>query len=58
MCLQVAVARMRSTQQVYALKIMNKWDMLKRGEVTSFDSFMILLYDEILSWIESLSLHI
>lgn len=33
--LQVAVARMRSTQQVYALKIMNKWDMLKRGEVNT-----------------------
>lgn len=31
--LQVAVARMRSTQQVYALKIMNKWDLLRRGEV-------------------------
>ncbi|XP_010788641.1 myotonin-protein kinase-like, partial [Notothenia coriiceps] len=29
---EVAVARMRSTQQVYALKIMNKWDMLRRGE--------------------------
>lgn len=34
--LQVAVARMCSTQQVYALKIMNKWDMLKRGEVKYF----------------------
>lgn len=31
--MQVAVARIRSTQQVYALKIMNKWDMLRRGEV-------------------------
>lgn len=30
---QVAVAKMRNTQQVYALKIMNKWDMLRRGEV-------------------------
>lgn len=33
--LQVAVARMRSTHQVYALKIMNKWDMLRRGEVNT-----------------------
>lgn len=32
---QVALARMRNTQQVYALKIMNKWDMLKRGEVNA-----------------------
>uniref|UniRef100_A0A8C6SHU2 non-specific serine/threonine protein kinase n=1 Tax=Neogobius melanostomus TaxID=47308 RepID=A0A8C6SHU2_9GOBI len=30
---EVRLARMRSTQQVYALKIMNKWDMLQRGEV-------------------------
>ncbi|KAG5837185.1 hypothetical protein ANANG_G00236610 [Anguilla anguilla] len=33
---EVAVARMRSTQQVYALKIMNKWDMLKRGETACY----------------------
>ncbi|KAM3868826.1 myotonin-protein kinase [Diretmus argenteus] len=32
---EVAVARMRNTQQVYALKIMNKWDMLRRGEVNT-----------------------
>lgn len=31
--LQVAVVKMRQTGQVYAMKIMNKWDMLKRGEV-------------------------
>jgi dystrophia myotonica-protein kinase len=24
---------MKQTGQVYAMKIMNKWDMLKRGEV-------------------------
>ncbi|XP_022618435.1 myotonin-protein kinase [Seriola dumerili] len=33
---EVAVARMRSTQQVYALKIMNKWDMLRRGETACY----------------------
>lgn len=30
---QVAVVKMKQTGQVYAMKIMNKWDMLKRGEV-------------------------
>uniref|UniRef100_A0A3Q0T6W3 non-specific serine/threonine protein kinase n=1 Tax=Amphilophus citrinellus TaxID=61819 RepID=A0A3Q0T6W3_AMPCI len=32
---EVAVAKMQSTQQVYAMKIMNKWDMLRRGEQTA-----------------------
>lgn len=32
---QVAVVKMKQTGQVYAMKIMNKWDMLKRGEVTA-----------------------
>lgn len=31
--LQVAVVKMKQTGQVYAMKIMNKWDVLKRGEV-------------------------
>ncbi|XP_061074303.1 myotonin-protein kinase-like isoform X2 [Conger conger] len=34
--LKVAVARLRSTQQVYALKVLNKWDMLKRGETACY----------------------
>ncbi|XP_028711981.1 myotonin-protein kinase isoform X5 [Peromyscus leucopus] len=33
---EVAVVRMKQTGQVYAMKIMNKWDMLKRGEVSCF----------------------
>ncbi|XP_039624060.1 myotonin-protein kinase isoform X1 [Polypterus senegalus] len=33
---EVAVAKMRRTDQVYAMKIMNKWDMVKRGEVACF----------------------
>ncbi|GAB1291636.1 Myotonin-protein kinase [Apodemus speciosus] len=33
---EVAVVKMRQTGQVYAMKIMNKWDMLKRGEVSCF----------------------
>lgn len=31
--LQVAVVRMKESGQIYAMKIMNKWDMLRRGEV-------------------------
>ncbi|XP_052027900.1 myotonin-protein kinase isoform X4 [Apodemus sylvaticus] len=34
--LEVAVVKMKQTGQVYAMKIMNKWDMLKRGEVSCF----------------------
>lgn len=45
---QVAVARMCNTQQVYALKIMNKWDMLKRGEVKHFTYSLSLLYSLLL----------
>uniref|UniRef100_A0A8P4GJ15 non-specific serine/threonine protein kinase n=1 Tax=Dicentrarchus labrax TaxID=13489 RepID=A0A8P4GJ15_DICLA len=37
---EVAVARIRSTQQVYALKIMNKWDMLRRGEYLVMDYYV------------------
>ncbi|XP_061596689.1 serine/threonine-protein kinase MRCK gamma-like isoform X2 [Cololabis saira] len=33
---EVAVAKMRRTQQVYALKIMNKWHMLRRGETACY----------------------
>ncbi|NWT23483.1 DMPK kinase, partial [Cardinalis cardinalis] len=28
--------RMRESGQIYAMKIMNKWDMLRRGEVSCF----------------------
>ncbi|KAA0704424.1 Myotonin-protein kinase [Triplophysa tibetana] len=37
---EVALARMRSTQQVYALKIMKKWDMLKRVEYLVMDYYV------------------
>lgn len=30
----MAVVKLKRTSQVYAMKIMNKWDMLKRGEVS------------------------
>lgn len=33
--LQVAVVRMKSTERIYAMKILNKWEMLKRAEVSA-----------------------
>lgn len=33
--LQVAVVKMKHTERVYAMKILNKWEMLKRAEVSS-----------------------
>ncbi|XP_041090689.1 myotonin-protein kinase isoform X2 [Polyodon spathula] len=33
---EVAIAKMRRTEQVYAMKVMNKWDMVKRGEIARF----------------------
>lgn len=35
---QVAVVRMRGTDRVYAMKILNKWEMLKRAEVRTLPS--------------------
>lgn len=36
---QVAVVKMKHTERVYAMKILNKWEMLKRAEV----SFIIII---------------
>ncbi|XP_050162236.1 myotonin-protein kinase-like, partial [Myiozetetes cayanensis] len=33
---EVAVVRLKETGQIFAMKIMNKWDMLRRGEVSCF----------------------
>lgn len=30
---QVAVVKLKSTEKVFAMKILNKWEMLKRAEV-------------------------
>ncbi|XP_026797399.1 myotonin-protein kinase isoform X1 [Pangasianodon hypophthalmus] len=51
---EVAVARMRDTQQVYALKIMNKWDMLKRGETACFQEEREVLLKGDRRWITEL----
>ncbi|XP_008278274.1 myotonin-protein kinase isoform X2 [Stegastes partitus] len=51
---EVAVARMRSTQQVYALKIMNKWDMLRRGETACYQEERDVLLRGDRRWITAL----
>ncbi|XP_067085282.1 myotonin-protein kinase isoform X2 [Osmerus mordax] len=51
---EVAVAKMRNTQQVYALKIMNKWDMLKRGETACYQEEREVLLKGDRRWITEL----
>ncbi|XP_069021158.1 myotonin-protein kinase isoform X2 [Embiotoca jacksoni] len=51
---EVAVARMRSTQQVYALKIMNKWDMLRRAETACYQEEREVLLRGDRRWITEL----
>ena len=34
MIFQVAVVKLKDTGQVFAMKILNKWEMLKRAEVS------------------------
>ncbi|XP_034538835.1 myotonin-protein kinase isoform X2 [Notolabrus celidotus] len=51
---EVAVARMRSTQQVYALKIMNKWDLLRRGEAACYQEEREVLLRGDRRWITEL----
>ncbi|XP_017345436.1 myotonin-protein kinase isoform X5 [Ictalurus punctatus] len=51
---EVAVARMCNTQQVYALKIMNKWDMLKRGQTACYQEEREVLLKGDRRWITEL----
>ncbi|KAM9847097.1 myotonin-protein kinase [Aulostomus maculatus] len=51
---EVAVARMRNTQQVYALKIMNKWDMLRRGQTACYQEEREVLLRGDRRWITEL----
>ena len=34
---EVAFVRMKNTENIYAMKILNKWDILKRAEVIHFN---------------------
>ncbi|XP_059941461.1 myotonin-protein kinase isoform X5 [Mesoplodon densirostris] len=51
---EVAVVKMKQTGQVYAMKIMNKWDMLKRGEVSCFREERDVLVNGDQRWITRL----
>ncbi|XP_064207737.1 myotonin-protein kinase-like isoform X3 [Anguilla rostrata] len=51
---EVALARMRRSRQVYALKIMNKWDMLKRGETACYQEEREVLVKGDRRWITEL----
>ncbi|XP_056140886.1 myotonin-protein kinase isoform X2 [Lampris incognitus] len=51
---EVAVAKMRSTQKVYALKIMNKWDMLRRGDTACYQEEREVLLKGDRRWITEL----
>ncbi|XP_056911584.1 myotonin-protein kinase isoform X1 [Takifugu flavidus] len=51
---EVAVAKIRSTQQVYALKIMNKWDILRRGETACYQEEREVLLKGDRRWITEL----
>ncbi|XP_067317602.1 myotonin-protein kinase-like isoform X1 [Anolis sagrei] len=51
---EVAVVKQKRTSQVYAMKIMNKWDMLKRGEVSCFREERDVLVNGDKRWITQL----
>ncbi|XP_056397049.1 myotonin-protein kinase isoform X2 [Hyla sarda] len=51
---EVAVVRKRSNAQVYALKIMNKWDLLKRSDVACYREEREVLVNGDRRWITQL----
>lgn len=51
---EVCVVRMVSTNQIYAMKILNKWEMLKRAETACFrEERDVLVYGD-RRWITNL----
>ncbi|XP_053397279.1 serine/threonine-protein kinase MRCK alpha-like isoform X2 [Mercenaria mercenaria] len=51
---EVAVVKMKSTEKVYAMKILNKWEMLKRAETACFkEERDVLVYGD-RRWITNL----
>ncbi|CAJ0965061.1 unnamed protein product [Ranitomeya imitator] len=51
---EVAVVRMKSTERIYAMKILNKWEMLKRAETACFrEERNVLVYGDC-QWITTL----
>ncbi|KAM9294173.1 serine/threonine-protein kinase MRCK beta [Gastrophryne carolinensis] len=51
---EVAVVRMKSTERIYAMKILNKWEMLKRAETACFREERNVLVNGDCQWITAL----
>ena len=51
---EVCVVKMRKTDRVYALKILNKWEMLKRAETACFQEERDVLVFGDRRWITNL----
>ncbi|XP_048830025.1 serine/threonine-protein kinase MRCK beta isoform X4 [Brienomyrus brachyistius] len=51
---EVAVVKMKQTERVYAMKILNKWDMLKRAETACFREERNVLVHGDCQWITTL----
>ncbi|XP_018583149.1 serine/threonine-protein kinase MRCK beta isoform X3 [Scleropages formosus] len=51
---EVAVVKMKNTERVYAMKILNKWDMLKRAETACFREERNVLVHGDCQWITTL----
>ncbi|XP_028858191.1 serine/threonine-protein kinase MRCK beta isoform X3 [Denticeps clupeoides] len=51
---EVAVVKMKNTERVYAMKILNKWEMLKRAETACFREERNVLVHGDCQWITTL----
>ncbi|XP_076979758.1 serine/threonine-protein kinase MRCK beta isoform X2 [Tamandua tetradactyla] len=51
---EVAVVKMKSTERIYAMKILNKWEMLKRAETACFREERDVLVNGDCQWITTL----
>ncbi|XP_068110727.1 serine/threonine-protein kinase MRCK beta isoform X2 [Hyperolius riggenbachi] len=51
---EVAVVRMKSTERIYAMKILNKWEMLKRAETACYREERNVLVNGDCQWITTL----
>ncbi|OCT64939.1 hypothetical protein XELAEV_18041177mg [Xenopus laevis] len=51
---EVAVVRLKNTERIYAMKILNKWEMLKRAETACFREERNVLVNGDCQWITTL----
>ena len=51
---EVAVVKMKCTERIYAMKILNKWEMLKRAETACFREERNVLVNGDCQWITTL----